>query len=304
MEKLIRGVYAAVITPRKIDGTIDEDSLRSWLTFLIEAGVQGFAINGATGEFCLTTVDEFHLLMDLVANTLAGKASFLAGVGSPSTAASVRLGKIASEAGARAVLLPMPYFFPYSQDDLAEFSRAVAKELDSKILLYNLPQFTSGLAPETSLRLIRECSNIVGVKDSSGLLDTVRLLTHEEPSACRVIGNDGVLASALKEGIADAVVSGVACVLPELITQIFLGGIGAGSVTGWALLTAALDAFIEQLDKLPTPWGLKVMAEARGIAAASFPMPLSLNRRVLEKELALWFEQNYSILSTALPFRA
>jgi hypothetical protein len=57
-----------------------------------------------------------------------------------------------------------------------------------------------------------------------------------------------------------------------------------------------LNAFIEQLDKLPTPWGLKVMAEARGIASASFPMPLAEKRRGLAKELALWFDQNHDSL--------
>ena len=39
------------------------------------------------------------------------------------------------------------------------------------LLLYNLPQFTTGFQPETVVRLIAECPNIVGIKDSSGALD-------------------------------------------------------------------------------------------------------------------------------------
>lgn len=292
MDKAFRGVYAAVITPRRPDGKIDEEALRSWLSFLVDAGIRGFAINGATGEFCLTTKEEFRFLMELTADELSGRAVFLSGIGAGSVSASVELGKIADDAGACGVLLPMPYFFPYAQDDLIEFTRAVASELESQVLLYNLPQFTNGLEPETSLKLIRECPNVVGIKDSSGSLETVSLLTKEEPSACRVIGNDGVLVQALKEGVADAVVSGVACVLPELITQIFDDGRTQRSESEGSSAAGALSAFIEQLDKLPTPWGLKVMAEARGIANAAFSMPLAERRRGLVKELALWFEQN------------
>jgi 4-hydroxy-tetrahydrodipicolinate synthase len=296
MEKVIRGVYSAVITPRRPDGRIDEAALRSWLSFLVDAGVRGFAINGATGEFCLTTKEEFRFLMELTAEELSGRAVFVAGIGAGSVIASVQLGEIANDAGACGVLLPMPYFFPYSQEDLMEYTRGVAGELESQILLYNLPQFTSGLEPETSLRLIRECPNVVGIKDSSGSLDTVSLLTEEEPGACRVIGNDGVLVKALKNGVADAVVSGVACVLPELITQIFDAGTTQRFGSDGTARAEALSGFIEQLDKLPTPWGLKVMAEARGIAKASFPMPLAEKRRALVQELALWFEQNYARL--------
>jgi 4-hydroxy-tetrahydrodipicolinate synthase len=193
----------------------------------------------------------------------------------------------------------MPYFFPYSQDDLVAFTTKVAGELESSVLLYNLPQFTSGLDPKTSLELIQSCRNIVGIKDSSGSLETVRLLSAEAPDACRIIGNDGVLAGALRENLADAVISGVACVLPELISQIFDIGKTDPLSPRWNAMITILDEFIGQLDTMPTPWGIKIMAEARGIAKASFPLPLSERRRHLAQELSTWFMQNKESLSVA-----
>jgi 4-hydroxy-tetrahydrodipicolinate synthase len=288
----IQGAYAAVLTPRKETGEIDESAFRRLLEFLLGKGIAGFAINGATGEFGITSEQEFERLMAAAAQTLKGRATFLAGIGSGSSITSIHLGNIASSAGAAGLLLPMPCFFPYSQDDLKAFSCGVAKEADAPVLLYNLPQFTSGLNPQTSLELIRESEAIVGIKDSSGSLDTLRMLTDAAIGARRIVGNDEVLAQALKENLLDGVVSGVACVLPELIGRIYsVGMVDSGSLE-FGELAAALTAAIDELRPLPTPWGLKMIAESRGLLKATYPMPLSPERETQKTALLRWFEQN------------
>lgn len=292
MAKLVTGVYAAAMTPRDAEGKIDAEKLRGWLKFLLAQGITGFAINGATGEFPLVTEAEFAELMEIVAGTLAGKAVFLAGIGAAGSAASIQMGKIAVEAGAQGFLLPMPYFFPYSQSDLTMFCREVAENVAAPVLLYNLPQFTSGLHPETTLALIRQCGNIIGIKDSSGSLDTVSLLARQAPDACRIIGNDNALAPALKDGLADGVVSGVSCVLPTLIQKIFETGQQDAHSAELDALNDKLRLFIQQLDRMPTPWGLKVFGEALGLAEAEFPFALSDERKQQMAEMLAWFAQN------------
>lgn len=291
----IAGVYAAVVTPRTEAGEIDEAAFAGELEFLLGKGIQGFAINGATGEFCLTTEAEFARLMAVAAETLAGRGSFLAGIGSAGTAVSIRLGNVAAKAGAAAMLLPMPGFFPYAQADLKAFIRAVAAGVDAAVLLYNLPQFTTGLEVETSVELIGSCPGVLGIKDSSGSLATVRRLTTEGWGV-RLIGNDEVLAQALEEKVLDGVVSGVACVLPELITRLYQVGstdAGSGEFREPAQLLAE---FIEQLGVFPTPWGLKIIAEARGMMKASYPFPLSPEREQQRAAMLAWFAANQSRL--------
>jgi 4-hydroxy-tetrahydrodipicolinate synthase len=172
-------VYAAVTIPRRVDGTIDESSLAKSLEFLVSRGIQGFALNGATGEYCLTSPEELQKILALAKGLMTGSRKFVCGIGSGSIRGSLDRGKIAMEAGAIAVLLPMPFFYPYAQDDLDTFCREVAGQLSIPILLYNLPQFTSALAPSTVRSLITECPNIIGIKDSSGNLDILRMLSHE-----------------------------------------------------------------------------------------------------------------------------
>jgi len=286
----VSGVFAAVLTPRSAKGEVDEHALRGYLLVLMEAGIRGFAINGVTGEFCVTSVPEFERIMHLCRELLAGRGTFVAGIGAAGHHEAIRLGRIAFKAGAAAVLLPMPYFFPYSQDDLQAYCRTVAASLDGPVLLYNLPQFSSGLLPQTSAQLIEECDNIIGIKDSSGSLDTVKLLTEHGIPSCRIIGNDGVLAAALKLGLCDGVVSGVACVLPELMQALYAAG--AGKQESFADLAAEVERFIVQMDAFPVPWGLKVIAEARGFIPAHFMQPLAESRLQQKARLQQWFEEN------------
>jgi 4-hydroxy-tetrahydrodipicolinate synthase len=290
----VTGVFAAVLTPRNAHGDIDTKALEHSLQFLLSKGIEGFALNGATGEFCITTPQEFETILQVTADVTRDRASFIAGIGAASERNAVQLGKIASRSGAAALLLSMPYFFPYSQDDLSAFCRSVAAQLDAFILLYNLPQFSSALLPQTTANLITECDNIVGIKDSSGSLDTVRLLTRNNISSCRIIGNDGALPSALQERLCDGVVSGVACVLPELMQALYKASRNRTSQIDE--LTAQLHDFIAQLDVLPVPWGLKVIAEMRSLAQAHYALPLSGSRMQNIAAFQQWFTTNRTSL--------
>lgn len=50
---LLRGVSAAVLTPRTGLHSLAEEQFRQSLDFLLARGIRSFALNGATGEVCL-----------------------------------------------------------------------------------------------------------------------------------------------------------------------------------------------------------------------------------------------------------
>ena len=280
------GVYAALLTPRDSTGAVDVASFRTQLAAPAADRLAGYAVGGATGEFTFMTTDELSQLVS-IAHEAAPQAQIFAGIGASDLRGAVARGQAAADAGADAVLLPMPCFFPYRQDDLYAFCHAVASELPLPILLYNLPQFTTGLQVDTVLALLQDHSNIVGVKDSSGSLDLMRAITASGISAARVIGNDGALRAAMQQGLCDGVISGVACSLPELMTSLFAAQPLSEEFAQYASL---LDTFIAQLDPLPTPWGLKVISAARGLTRESYPFPLSPQRREEIAALRAWFE--------------
>jgi len=294
---LLSGIFAAVLMPRDGNGNLDEKALGANLEFLLGQGIRQFAVNGATGEFCRVTPQELRQLLQATMARLPREARVLCGVGAAGLQESLALAEVAAEQGADALLLPMPYFFPYKQCDLEAFASAFAQASPLPALLYNLPQFTSGLEVDTVLRLLRTEKNLIGVKDSSGSLDIVRAITREELPVSRIIGNDGALAQALTEGVCDGVVSGVACVLPEVIEALF-----AVPPTDEAFQSAAtlLREFIAQIDVLPTPWGLKVIAEARNLAQATFSLPVADDRVAQIQAIQQWFKEWMPATSAAL----
>ena len=283
MTKLI-GVYAALLTPRTGSGDLDVERFHRQFDMPASQDLSGYAVNGATGEFTYVSREELKRELELTQHLASGK-QVLVGIGADNVEGAILRGAIAADYGASAVLLPMPGFFPYRQDDLKSFVLTVSSAVSLPVVLYNLPQFTTGLEPETVLDILREDENVIGIKDSSGSLDIVRAITAARLPVARIIGNDGALRRALEEGVCDGVVSGVACALPELMTRIFFSAPGGGAFHRDCQL---LDEFIEKLGPLPTPWGLKVVSDVRGFTQASYPFPLSQQREAQVESLRAW----------------
>lgn len=299
---LVHGVFAAMTLARTPYGALNLDVFSAHLEFLLQKGLKGFALNGATGEYCLTTPAELATMLARARRIAGPEITLLAGVGGASVARSHELVAVAQDGGADGLLLPMPYFFPYQQQDLEAFVVEVVDRTKLPVLLYNLPSFTTALEPRTSLKLIEDCRQVKGIKDSSGQLDTLRLLRSKAPSANRVIGNDSALYDALTEELCDGVVSGVACVLPELMQALYQAVNDDALSSDGARHRAALDEFIGWLGWFPVPWGLKIVAEERGLGEADFPIPLSPERQAKRREFALWFRANRSVLlADAMP---
>ena len=288
LPKQFSGVYAALLTPRTPDGIVDTEALKNLVRFLVSKGVESFSVNGATGEFCISTADELLLILRVIKDAGVEAAKILCGVGSSSARGAIDLASIAADEGVGGLLLAMPYFFRYAQEDLNLYCRTVAGSTKLPVLLYNLPQFSSGINKDTVRELVLETENIVGIKDSSGTLDIMRDLTERGMDACRIIGNDSVLAEAIKERVCDGVVSGVACALPELVLNLFKEPAGADEFNRCAHL---LSDFIAQLDQFPVPWGLKWDMDARNVMPASIAFPVTQHRAAQARDFTKWFRE-------------
>ncbi len=266
-----RGVIAAMLTPRGRDGRVDLGALERNIEFVLERGVAGVTIGGATGEYPSLTLAERRQIAARARHILGGRGRLICGAGAATLAESLAIAAHAAEVGADAVLLPPPHFFLYTIEDLEAFYRTAAGEIRLPILIYNVPAFTAAVPPALALRLVSGCPRIAGVKDSSGSLETLAALTRRFPDgAARIVGNDAALEAALAAGCCDAVVSGVAGVLPELVVAVWTN---RSPVAG-----RRLAEFIDRIDAFPVPWGLKLAAELRALFEAWFPLPVSATR--------------------------
>jgi 4-hydroxy-tetrahydrodipicolinate synthase len=287
----IAGLFAAVATPIHVDGRIDFRTLDRLVDFLVEAGATGICLAGATGEYPHFETADRKAIIRRAADRLPRDRALLVGIGAPSMRHAIELGETALEAGSRALLLPMPMFFRYEQDDLEAYSAHVSGALRAPCLLYNLPDFTNGLAPETVLNLLRREEFIAGIKDSSGSVENLDGFAQARngPQARNapedrngqpwtlLVGDDRVLCRGLQAGW-DGGISGVAGFCPELLVAIYRTFV-EGRREETARLQALLDELISHLSPFPTPWGIRIGLGARCIDTGPLPLPVTPAQR-------------------------
>ncbi len=285
----LTGLFAAVVTPIQADGRLDLAAFDRVVDFLVEAGVSGICIAGATGEYPhFETADRIRLISRAV-ERLPGTCSLLVGIGAPSIRHVVELGRAAVDAGSRALLLPMPMFFRYEQQDLEAFCSRVADTLRAPCLLYNLPGFTNGLAPETVLNLLGSAEFIVGIKDSSGEVDNLSAFAAARGAQpwSLLVGDDRALHLGLQAGW-DGGISGVAGFCPELLVAIYRSFV-ENRLDEAARLQGLLDELISHISPFPTPWGIRIGLAARGFPTGPLPLPLTGVRRQQIAAFTAWF---------------
>jgi dihydrodipicolinate synthase/N-acetylneuraminate lyase len=294
--RAIAGLFAAVVTPVHEDGGVDFATFDRLLDFLVEAGVDGVCLAGATGEYPHFETADRKALVRRAAQLLPSGCALLVGIGAPSMRLTIELGEAALESGSLALLLPMPMFFRYQQQDLEAYCASVSGTLRAPCLLYNLPDFTNGLAPATVINLLRGQEFIVGIKDSSGepAYMSAFISAREGEPWTLLVGDDRLLEQGLRAGW-DGGVSGVAGFCPELLIALYRS-VSEHRRQETVRLSGLLDELIDRLSSFPTPWGIRVGLKARGIDTGPLPLPVTPARKneiaAFMEWLPSWLQQN------------
>ena len=131
--------------------------------------------------------------------------------------------------------------------------------------------------------------NIIGIKDSSGKLETLKAITaRPDLDAHPILGHDLVLGDALAVNCIETAISGLAGIMPELIASMF-NAHRAEQTEQLALLTGWVQEFIAEMDKLPFPVAMKLAARCRGLLNPQLTLPLSQRQQRVAEEFESWF---------------
>ena len=186
---MFKGSYVALVTPFH-NGTIDEDSLQSLVSFHLENKTHGIVACGTTGESATLTHPEHDRVIELVVKYVGGRIPVIAGCGSNSTAEAIERTKFAKEIGADGAILVAPYYNKPRQEGLYQHFKSVADSSDIPNILYNVPGRTvTEIAPETVSRL-SEIPNIVGIKEATGNLTNCCEIISKVPDDFLVLSGD------------------------------------------------------------------------------------------------------------------
>lgn len=216
----MRGCATALVTPFTADGAIDEDALTRLIEYQLSGGVKLLVPCGTTGESATMTEEEDQRVIKQTIELAKGRAHVIAGTGSNSTAATIQNSKIARELGADAALVVAPFYNKPTQHGLYAHFRAVAEAVDLPIVIYNVPARTScNIAADTTLRLARDCENIVAIKEASGSLTQIMEILRDRPDGFRVLSGDDAITFPLIALGADGLISVASNEAPELMAR-------------------------------------------------------------------------------------
>ncbi|MBP5712544.1 MAG: 4-hydroxy-tetrahydrodipicolinate synthase, partial [Prevotella sp.] len=191
---IFKGLGIALITPFKSDSTIDYEALTRLVEYQIENGADFFCILATTGETPCLNKEEKEKIKQLVIDVNQGKLPILMGCGGNNTAAVVEELKTTDWSGIDGVLSVCPYYNKPSQEGLYQHFKAIAQASPLPVVLYNVPGRTGiNLKAETTVRLAKDCENIVAIKEASGSLEQVDEIIKNKPARFDVISGDDAL---------------------------------------------------------------------------------------------------------------
>ena len=224
---IFKGAGVALITPFNEDETVNYDMLGELIERQIAGKTDAIIVCGTTGEPATMTEDEKLAVIRYAVEKTAGRIPVIAGTGGNATSVVIDFSKKAETLGVDGLLVVTPFYNKATQNGLYAHYREVAKAVSLPIIMYNVPSRTGcNIAPETAVRLARDCENIVGIKEASGNISQVAKLAKQAGGILDIYsGNDD-----------------------QVIPILSLGGIGVISVLSNVAPKAAHDMVMEYLE--------------------------------------------------------
>lgn len=217
---IFTGSMVAIVTPFK-NGKIDEDAFRDLIDWQIKNGTDAIVPCGTTGEAATISDEERERIVRIAVEQSAGRVPVLAGAGSNSTDAAIRLSKLAGKAGADGLLHVTPYYNKPTQEGLFQHFLAISEVIDLPIVLYNVPSRTGvNMSFETTTRLAGR-DNIVGIKEASGDMSQIKRIIENSSEDFSVISGEDALNYEIYRAGGRGCISVTANILPNEVSSVW-----------------------------------------------------------------------------------
>ena len=219
------GLIPATVLPMHVDGSIDEDGLRSYIGWIDRQGPVALAINVDTGEGPHLTHDEKIRVLNIVRDVT--DLPIVAGLAGPSTDAAVRQARDFKAAGANALLVfPIPAYLSEPLDPRipVQYHEAIA-QVGLPLILFQLQPALAGLnyEPDT-IRAMASVQGVVAIKEASfdarRFVETARILAGLPRSIKLLTGNDNFILESFMLGATGALIGFGAVMTQEQVDMI------------------------------------------------------------------------------------
>lgn len=218
----LRGIIPPLVTPLLDRDTLDVEGLGRFIEYLIAGGVNGIFVLGSTGE---SPSLSDRVRAEVIARScefVRGRVPVLVGVTDTAILRSLELARRAADAGAHAVVLATPYYYPMSPEDLSGYLGRIVAELPLPVMLYNIPQITKVRIDPQTLQRATQWERVIGLKDSSNdraYLQEVMSVARGRPDWSIFVGAEALLPDVIYQGGHGGVCGG-ANLAPKLFVEI------------------------------------------------------------------------------------
>lgn len=229
MDYHLKGIFAAMVTPYREDGSVDLSSVRRLTQHMLSNGVDGILVCGTTGEFPVLTPAERQDIAEAVLGEMGSAGKLLINISSMQQSEAAELIHHARRIGTDGISVVAPWYYKFDQEALFRYFAWVAEQAgELPVYLYNIPaNAKNAISPALLKRLAQACPNVHGIKDSS--MDFMTYTDYQRemgPGFTVLTGNDAQILPALQAGGAGAVVAsaGVFPALTKGIYEDFMAG--------------------------------------------------------------------------------
>ena len=219
----LHGSLVALVTPLSPNGDIDYASLEKLIEWHIANGTNGIVSVGTTGESSTLNPVEHLDVIDFTVRHVNKRIPVIAGTGSNSTQEAIELTDESKKLGADYALLVTPYYNKPNQRGLISHYEAIANAVDIPQILYNVPSRTACDLLPSSVKVLCEHRNIVGIKEALDNMDRIKELVEISNQAGSNFliysGDDPTFMESLVLG-AHGVISVAANIVPKSVSDI------------------------------------------------------------------------------------
>lgn len=211
------GVIVPLITPLRPDRTVDGASMESLVEFVVGSGVTGVLVLGSSGENGALSPSSRETAVRHAVAAARGRVHVMVGVAALGTVEAVESAPRFAALGADSLLVPAPFVFTPSDEEMKVHFGAVAAAVSVPIVAYDVPSRVGVALSAPLLAGLGEEGIIAGVKDSSNDLAKPRTLvelTRGHASFICYTGVEEAVDALLLAGY-DAAVPGLANVFPR-----------------------------------------------------------------------------------------
>lgn len=271
MNKLFSGIMPAMITPFDKNGNLKKSSAEKIMKEELSRGVNGFYVNGATGEGLFLTEKTRIEMAETAVDVCKGKGVIINHVGAVDALSAIRLAKHAAEIGCDAISSLVPnYLTTYTQQQVLDYYKALVDASGLPLLVYC--KGNVGGNPVSFMKEVIKIPNVIGCKYTmTNYYDMRRIVELNQGDINVINGPDEMLICGLIMG-ADGGIGSTYNLMPEWYCELYKE-FRAGNIEKAQKMQYRINHVIEVLLKYGCIPSIKATLNIMGYDAGNIAYP-------------------------------